>query len=596
MSEKKAKSFVYNWTFLTIVCVGLVLVNIIGSLLYFRYDATEDKRYSLSDGTIEFLSDENNFTDRISLRIYLDGNLPAELKRYRIAIEDKLKEFKQYAGNRLEYTFIDPMQGTEEDQRSLFEILYNRGKGIMPMEVMYMKDGSNNQMLLWPGAEIEYGGSTVSHIQLMPGTPQGQWYELNTKLETQIQNSINNLEYMLLSSIRRVTQIKKPRLAFLQGHGELTYAQTQRVRNLVSPYYTIEDLYLNDSIDALKGVDGLVIARPTQPFSEKDKYLIDQFVMKGGKLMCFIDKLNVPEDTLMKNGFTHTTRYTLELDRMLFDYGIKINDNLVFDKECAPKHIPAAKQQLIPWFFSICSTPTIHPISRNVEPVLLNYASQIQFVGNGKNIKSPILTTSSNAFMTGLAPIISIVMHKDYWNNPQFVADPTDEVNKICVAGLVEGHFTSHFKNRIVSTFAKSAEVGFKEKSTKEGKVLVVANGRFIENKYDSIPNKSGGYLYKARSFNELKMDETMAKVGLQPLIYGNQEFFQNMVDYMMGDNSVLDLRSKQIDIHSIDKEKVKLESGYYKFVNMLVPSLFVLLIAGILYYLRKRKYVKNEK
>jgi len=196
MSEKKAKSFVYNWTFLTIIVTAIILINVIAGIVYFRYDATEDKRYSLSDGTIEYLSNEKNFSDRLLLKIYLDGNLPAELKRYKNAIEDKLKEFKQYAGNRLEYEFIDPMDGTEEDRRALYEILYNRGKGIMPMELMYMKDGTNNQMLLWPGAEIEYGGSTVSHIQLMPGTPQGQYYTLNPKLESQIQNSINNLEYM----------------------------------------------------------------------------------------------------------------------------------------------------------------------------------------------------------------------------------------------------------------------------------------------------------------------------------------------------------------------------------------------------------------
>ncbi len=596
MSEKKAKSFVYNWTFLIIIVVAIVLVNIIAGIVYFRYDATEDKRYSLSNGTIEYLSNEKNFSDRLLLKIYLDGNLPAEIKRYKNAIEDKLKEFKQYAGNRLEYEFIDPMEGTEEDRRGLYEILYNRGKGIMPMELMYMKDGTNNQMLLWPGAEIEYGGSTVSHMQLMPGTPQGQYYTLNPKLESQIQNSINNLEYMLVSSIRRATQTEKPRLAFLQGHGELSYPQTQRIRNLVSPYYTVEDISLNDSIDALKGVDGLIIARPTQPFSEKDKYIIDQFLMNGGRLMCFIDKLFVPEDSLNRNGYTHTMRHTLELDRMLFDYGIKINDNLVFDKECAPKHIPAAKQQLIPWFFAIRTSSTAHPISRNIEPVLLKYASQIQFVGNGKSVKSPILTTSSNALMTGLAPIISIVMHKDAWNNPQFVADPTDEVNKICLGGLVEGYFDSHFKNRIIGAFANNPESGFKEKSAKEGKVLVVANGRFIENKYDSMPNKSGGYLYKARSFNELKMDETMASLNMQPLIYGNQEFFQNLVDYMMGDNSVLDLRSKQIDIHAIDKEKVKLDAGYYKFVNMFLPSLIVLTFATLIYFVRKRKYIKNEK
>ena len=594
MSDKKTTSFLYNWTYLIVLIIGVVIINVIASIIYFRYDATEDKRYSLSDGTVEYLKNEASFNDRISFKIYLEGNLPAELKRYKIAVEDKLKEFKQYAGKRIEYTFVDPMQGTEEDQQFLFETIYNKGKGIVPMELMFTKDGSQSQMMLWPGAELDYGGSTVSYVQLLPGTPQGKFYTLNEQFESQIQNSINNLEYMLISAIRRATQTVKPRLAFLQGHGELSYAQTQRVRTLVSPYYSVEDITLNDSIDALKGVKGLVIARPTKAFSDKDKYIIDQFVMNGGRLMCFIDKLYIPEDSLSKNGYTHTMRHTLELDKMLFDYGIKINDNLAFDVQCAPKAIPTAKQMLIPWFFAVRATSTSHPIARNLDPVLLKYVSQVQFVGNGENVKSPILTTSTNSSLTGLAPLISLIMYKNYGPNPRLSPNPEDESNKTCIAGIVEGEFNSHFKNRIVDDFAKNPLSKFKDRSIKEGKILVVGNGRFIENKYDSMPGKNGMYLYRAKPFNELKMDETMAMMNMQPLVYGNQEFFQNIVDYMMGDNSVLDLRSKQIDIHAIDKDKVKTESGFYKLVNMILPSTLIVILAVGILFIRKRKYVKK--
>ena len=591
MSDTKSKGFLYNWSFLLLVIVGLVFVNVIGSIIYFRWDATEDKRYSLAEGTENYLSDDSNFPNRLSIKIYLEGNLPAEIKRYKNAIEDKLKEFKQFTGNRLEYTFVDPMDGTEEDQQFLFETIYNKGKGIVPMEVMFMKDGSQNQMMLWPGAEIDYEGSTVNYVQLLPGTPQGKFYTLNQQFEAQIQNSINNLEYMLLSAIRRATQKTKPRIAFLQGHGELTYAATQRVRTLISPYYTVEDITLNDSLDALKGVKGLVIARPTKPFSEKDKYIIDQFLMRGGRLMCFIDKLVIPEDTLNKNGYTHTTRNMIELDKMLFDYGVKVNDNLVFDVQCAPKAIPTAKQMLIPWFFAVRSTTTSHPIARNIDPVLLQYTSQIEFVGNGNQVKRPVLTSSTNSAVTGLAPLISLIMYKNYGPNPHLNPNIEDESNKQCIAGIVEGNFESHFKNRIVDAFAKKPEVDFKEKSTKESKVFIVGNGSFIANKYDSILDKNGQYLFRARAFNELKMDETMASLNMQPIVYGNQEFFQNMVDYMMGDNSVLDVRSRQIDIHAIDKEKVKVEAGYYKFVNMLLPSAIIVVLAAIIFFIRKRKY-----
>jgi ABC-2 type transport system permease protein len=595
MEKKKLFKGFYNWTFLIVLVAIVIVANIIASYLYVRFDATADGRYSISNGTKEYLKNDKNFENRLSIKIYLEGNLPSELKRFRNAVEDKLKEFKLYAGARIEYTFIDPMEGTEEDQQYLFETLYNKGKGIMPMDLMFMKDGAQNQMMLWPGAEIDYEGSTVNYVQLLPGTPQGKFYTLNEQFEQQIQNSINNLEYMLISAIRRVTQSEKPRVAFLQGHGELTYAQTQRVRMLIAPYYTVEDITLNDSINALDGVKGLIIARPTKPFSDKDKYLIDQFVMKGGRLMCFLDKLQVPEDTLNAKGVTHTSRYTLEIDKMLYDYGIKINDNLVFDVNCAPKAVPMAKQSLIPWFFHVRSTQTPHPIARNLDPVLLKYASEIQFVGNNSNISSPILTSSTNSAMTGLAPMISLAIPLNYGKNPKLATDIEDENNKLCLAGLVEGEFQSHFKNRIVEAFINNPAIKFKEKSTKEGKVLVVGNGRFIENRYDSIYDKTrNDYMYRPLPFNELKMDETMASLGMQPLIYGNQEFFQNIVDYMLGDNSVLDLRSKQIDIRELDKEKVKEQAGYYKTINMILPSLFILLFALLMLYIRKRKYTRN--
>jgi ABC-2 type transport system permease protein len=586
---------IFNWSFLVIVLVGIVFVNIIASFINFRYDATEDKRYSLSDGTISYLSNENHFKDRISIKIYLEGNLPAEIKRFRNAVEDKLKEFKQYTGKRLEYQFIDPMTGNEADQQALFENLYNKSKGIIPMDVTYLKDGSQSQMLLWPGAVIDYLGSTVNYVQFIPGTPQGKYYNLNEQFEAQIQNSINNLEYMLISAIRRSTQQKKPRIAFIQGHGELTSAQTQRVRSLISPYYKVEDVYLNDSLDALKDVNGVIIARPTSAYSEKDKYILDQFLMKGGRLMCFLDKLYLNKDTLNLTGVTHTMRYNLELDKMLFDYGIKINDNYVLDVRCAPKAIASTKQPLIPWFFDILASQSKHPIARNLDPVILRFASEIQFVGNNTNAVSPILTSSTNSTLTGLAPLVSLGISMNYGPKPILVQDPDDEANKICLAGMIEGMFESHFKNRLVEAFAKNPESKFKEKSTKEGKIFVVGNGSFIENKYDSMPDKKGGYLFRAKAFNELRFDEAMAGIqGMQPLVYGNQEFFQNLVDYMMGDNSVLDLRSKQIDIHAIDKEKLKLEAGFYKGLNMILPSGIVIVFALVLFYIRKKKYTRN--
>lgn len=594
MAEKKNYSKgVFNWTFLVIAIVAIIFVNIISSFLYTRIDMTKDQRYSLTEGTIQFLENENNIKNRLSIKIYLEGNLPAEIKHFRNAIEDKLKEFKQFAGNRIEFQFINPNEGTEGEQQALFESLYAKGKGIIPMDIVYMKDGSQSQMLLWPGAVIDYGGTTVQSIQFLPGTPPGKPYSLDGITEM-LQNSINNLEYILVSSLRRATQLVKPRIGFLQGQGELSFAQTQRIRSLIAPYYSIADITLNDSIAALDNIDGLIIARPTQKFSDKDLYIIDQFVMNGGRLMCFIDALNLNEDTLNMNGTTHTMRYETGIERMLFDYGLKLNENYVVDVSCAPKAVPFAKQSLIPWFYHVLATPTKHPISRNLEPVSLEFTSEVAQVGNGKIKFSPILTSSTNSNVTGLAPMVSLAMPLNYGKHPELVANPGDEINKICLAGLAEGKFESHFKNRIIEEYANNPNSNYKQSGVKEGKVLLIGNGRFIENSYDSMPLKNGnGFMYRPTEFNELRMDPDLAQVGV-PIYFGNQEFFQNAVDYMLGDNSVLDIRSRQIDIHKIDNEKVKNDASFYKVLNLLLPIALILLFAFVMNFIRKRKYIQR--
>ena len=554
---------------------------------------TEDQRYSLTNGTVAFLENEEQYNDRISIKIYLEGNLPAEIKHFRDEIEAKLVEFKQIAGDRIEYQFLDPNVGTEGEKQALFEQLYAKGKGIMPLEIVYMKDGSQSKMMLWPGAVIDYGGTTVQTIQFLPGTPVEHPYVLD-ELTDLIDNSTKNLEYILVSSLRKTTQVKKPRIAFLQGHGELNFQQTQRVRSLIAPYFSIADITINDSVAALDNVDGLIIARPTQKFSDKDLFVIDQFVMKGGRLMCFIDALYLNEDTLNRNGSTHTMRYETGIERMLFDYGLKLNDNYVVDVSCVDKPVPFANQSKIPWFFHVLATPTKHPISRNLEPVSLKYTSQVDSISGETYKFSTVLTSSTNASVTGLAPMVSLGMPLNYGENPVLVPNPTEERNKVILAGLTEGKYESHFKNRIVEEYSNNPAARFLAKSSKEGKVLLIGNGRLIANSYDSMPARNGqGYMYRPTQFNDLRMDLEMASINI-PVYFGNQEFFQNLVDYMLGDNSVLDIRSRQIDIHAIDKEKVKADATFYKIINLLIPVVLVLIFAFVMGIIRKRKYVQK--
>jgi len=592
---KNSKLFkgLYNWTVLSIIIAATILLNIIGAFVYFRIDMTNDQRYSLGNGTIKFLSDEEKLESRISIQVYLEGNLPAEIKNFQNALKDKLNDFKSIAGNRIEFNFINPQNGSKEDQRELFIQLYDQARGILPLEIIYSKDGEQRQMMIWPGAKMTYSVNGIVKeqvIQFLPGSKPGRPYQLAGMTDI-IENALNNLEYNLVSNMRKLVQKEKQRIAFLQGHGELNPNQTLRIRSLIAPYFAITDVRLNDSIAALNDVDGLIIADPQAPFSNKDLYLIDQFVMRGGKLMCFMNTLYLDEDTLMARGITHTMRKNMKLENMLFDYGLKVNENYVLDVNCAPKVIPYSEQTFIPWFFHVMATPTIHPMTKNIEPVSLKFTNEIQFIKQEKVALTPILTSSTNANKTGLAPLVSLSLPMTYGNKPELVANPTDEINKICIAGLAEGFFKSHFQNRLVGEFANNPNSKYKSKSTQEGKVLVVGNGRFVANRYDSIPNpKADGYLYRPNPINDLRMEPELAERNV-PLFFGNQEFFQNIVDYMMGDNSVLDIRSRQIDIKEIDKEKIKTFAGFYKTINLLLPIGIILAMAFILNLLRKRKY-----
>jgi gliding-associated putative ABC transporter substrate-binding component GldG len=601
--KKGISKGIFNWAFFWITVASLVFLNIISSFLNYRIDMTEDGRFTLADATVEFLGNKEKFKNRLNIKVYLEGNLPAELRSFRNAIEDKLIQFKEIAGDRIEFEFIDPNVGTDAEKRSLFESLFAKNKGIIPMELMLKKDGELSKMMIWPGAVIDYGGSTVQYVQFLPGSDPGFPYQSIEAIKQNIENSLNNLEYILVSSIRRAIQEEKPRIAFLQGHGELDYKQTARVRALIAPYYAIADVNIKDSLAALDNVDGLIIAGPKAAFSDKELYIIDQYVMRGGKLMCMLDALTLNEDTLKTYGNTHTMRNETGLDDMLFDYGLKLNDNLVIDEKSVPIAVPYAGEVLeLPYFYNVLASPTNHPIAKNVEPVSLKYTSEIQMNEVQNVTVKPILTSSSNSNVTGLAPMISMGMAMNFdKNNPELNQDPSNVSNKKILAAIAEGNFVSRFRNRIVDEYVSAVKNDstverkyvYQEKSSKPGKVLLIGNSRFMANSVDSMLNKEGtGFMYRASRFNNLRMDEDLAKFN-KLYYFGNQEFFQNMVDYMMGDVTVLELRSRQVDIRELDREKVKQNATFYKLINIIIPVMSIALLALTMTFLRKRKYTR---
>jgi gliding-associated putative ABC transporter substrate-binding component GldG len=408
----------------------------------------------------------------------------------------------------------------------------------------------------------------------------------------------------MLSALRKISQKDKKRLAFLQGHGELNEHETMNARAVLSPYFYLTSLSFNskESLNELNELDGLIIANPTKPFSSMDLYFIDQFVMNGGRLMVFMNTLSHQEDSLAKNFMDHTIRRNLRLDKMLFDYGVNIHENYAFDRICGYRKVRMDNASSLSWPYHVLASPSLHPITRNIDPVSLEYANELQLIETPGVKLTKVLTSSSNANRSGLAPQISLMDFQIFGENPAFVENPEDPINKITLAAMIEGSIPSHFINRDViinvDTLASYIPVNYRKKQLKskeETKVFVVGNGTFIANEYDSV-FRGGKYEYVSSPpfpFNALKYSK-VNDVNGRPLIYGNQEFIQNLVDYMMGDNSVLDIRSRQIEFKEMDKMKLQAEGNSIRYMNLFLPISLVGLIAALMMFSRKRKYINR--
>lgn len=573
-----------TWEKDLIVLLGLafiiLLLNYILANYFVRWDLTEDKRYSLSPKTVEYLKDEENIPDKIIFRIYLHGELPSEFKKLETAIQEKLDEIRVYAEDKIEYEFINPNEGSKTEVDELHRQLYDKSMGITPTDFYVYSSGENKHMLIWPGAEIIYNGQITGHVQFF------QQKRLNTKMDLNplVNTTINNLEYAFVSAIRRTVTEKKKKIGFLQGHDELDQHRTGRLRELLAPYYKIKDVELSMETDLLN-LDGLIVAQPKKAFSTKDKFLIDQFVMKGGTVMWFLDQINVNEDSLFLKGETFGIPYNLNLDDQLFKYGVRVNKDLIASskQKAAPIYVPNHPQGILPWLFYPVLEGAGTNITKNVDPVRSEYVSSIDAVGGPEITKSVVLTAGDQTKILK-SPVrvnFNYVTLEDF-------ADPY-EYN---TAMLLEGQFTSFFKNHpVVQILKDSMNYEFVEACAKPGKMLVVSDGDLLKNDFDSMQMKSTGrteYRYFSLNFNKF---DVQANQGKPKLVFGNEEFLQNIIDYVMEDETLIDIRSKSITLRLLDKDKIAKDQNLWKLINIATPLLLILILALIMILVRKRKY-----
>lgn len=550
-------------TALALAVVIIVLLNFVGSFVFHRFDLTAEKRYTLSDATKNLLSEVN---DVVYVKVYLDGDFPAGFKRLRDETREMLDEFRAYSNDNIEYEFIDPsVSDNKKQQNEIYKQLYD--KGLEPTNLEVKEENGTTQQIIWPAALVTYKGRELP------------WQLLKTQMgqsaEGQLNNSIQALEYEFASVIRNLSKVVRPQIGFIEGHGELDTLATYDIAAALSEFYIVKRVEIKQQLKALEGYKAIVIAKPDTAFSEQDQFILDQYIMKGGKVLWVVDPINMPVDSLSRMGRVMAVPYTLGIDKMLYKYGVRVNENMVVDMQCSAIPINKALKgqqprfELMPWIFSPLLNPTLdHPIVKNLDIIKTDFASTIDTIEQ-KGVKKTILLQSSKYSKTLVQPVrvdlnyLRFQLDEKQFNNPYQN-----------VAVLLEGEFQSVFKNRIPPEIANDSAIGFKADGVKTA-MIVISDGDIIRNDVQ----------YQTRKPYPLGFDKYTQRT------YGNRNFILNCINYLCDDSGLISVRARELTLRLLDKKKVKNEGTKWKVINTAVPLLLVIVYGLIYYYIRKRKY-----
>jgi ABC-2 type transport system permease protein len=538
----------------------VISINVIAAYFFFRLDLTGEKRYSLAPTTKEQLK---NLKDVVYFKVYLEGDLPPGFKRLRNATKEMLDEFRVYAKDNIEYEFIDPSANPDRKERNAF---YDQlvKKGIQPSNLEARIKGGTSQQVIFPGAVAAYRSEEVP-VQLLTT-------KIGSGTEAIINASMESLEYELMKAVRKFSIAIKPKVGFLQGQKELSTQHIADAANSMGEFYEVDTVEIRQKLDALKGYKAIIIAKPDTAFDERDKFIIDQFIMHGGKVLWLVEEMQITMDSIAKSGQNIAVPENLNLADQLFKYGVRVNDDLIMDLQAAPIPIVTGKvgnkpeQTLFPWYFSPLFNPTSnHPIVYNLNAIRGEFASSLDTV-EVPGVKKTILLTSSKYSKNVQSPVrVSL-------NILQTEPDPT-MFNKpyIPVAVLLEGTFHSVFANRLPEELLSDTAIHFLDIS-KENKMIVISDGDIISN-----------YANDRGRMYPLGFDRYTNQM------YGNKNFILNCIDYLCGNENVVALRGKEFRIRLLDKAKT--ENTSIAWLALLLPVVLIFIYGLIHFYLRRRKY-----
>ena len=527
----------------------LVGINIIAAFMFFRWDLTQEKRYTISDATKKLLQ---NLDHQVVIKVYLTGDFPAGFERLERAIQETLESFVDEGGSNVAYHFIEPTD--PKLQEKLIE------KGLIPTNLFANEEGKRTERLVFPGAVLVYEGKEYP-VQLLKGNK-------SATPEQQLNQSYEGVEFELASAIRRLAQKDRKRIGILVGHTKVPPPRfSDFLANLQQNYDLYFDVQNPENWD--KG-DLLIISKPDTPFNEDEKFRLDQFVMRGGKLLLFADGARV--DSVSLEG-TFAQPLDVNLDDLLFKYGCRINQNLIKDLSCAmiPLNVGnmGDKPQIkpMPWrFFPLINNFGKHPIVRNLDALYARFPSSIDTI-QVEGIKKTPLLLSSRYTQLRKAPVLV------GYNEARQQPDPREyNAGEKPIAMLLEGSFSSLYNNRLLPNDPRMKSFVGKSKPTQ---IIVVSDGDLIVNDID----------YKRDAPLPLGYDRLSGNT------FANRDFALYAVDYLADSEGLITARNKQVTLRPLDKLRLKEERTQWQLLNLLGPLVLIGLIGAAWQWNRKRRY-----
>jgi ABC-2 type transport system permease protein len=577
MEEKKlnkmgaANSRWKSWIQFFSISLGIILVSELSSLVHVRIDLTEDHRYTLSAPTHKILSSLKN---DLFIQVWLDGEMPVQFKKLRRSLMELLDEFRVASGNKVDYEYLNPSSASDPKERNRqYESLIS--KGLNPVQVHANdEEGGASQKIIFPGMLVNYNGIEVpvNFLRNNQALPP----------EQNLLHSMEGLEYELIQTISTISADTVFKVAFIEGHNEISETGVADITLSLAKFFTVDRGIIGGKPGILDNYAAVIIAGPQSRYDEKDKLVIDQYIMNGGKVLWLCEEVNVNEDSL-NFGETVALYRPLNIEDQLFRYGVRINPSLVQDLECMliPMKVISggSRQQIVPvpWpYYPLLYPSPVNPITRNLNRVAGKYVNYIDTVGLDPHIKKTILLSTSSYTKTINPPVlISLREAEQAPDERQFTR------SALPVAVLLDGKFGSAFKNRIVTNLVNDRNFRLKEESEKT-KMIIVADGDIIRNDVSRLGN------------NVTPLTLGLDRYTMQT--YGNKDFIVNCLNYLVDDNGIMELRSRELKLRLLDKELIRKNKLLIQAINVILPVLLVI-AGGILYsFVRRKMYVKYSK